>query len=543
MAIEGQLQDVGLADICQLLAMGRKTGCLSVTDRSNFGYIFFEDGVVIHATVLNRPEQLGELLVRNHALSAEALREARQEAAGAPGTHYSHILVERGELGRGELERFAQVEVEESVYRLFEWKDGSFHFRSGVEPDPSVPIRVSIPAETLLLEGARRADEWTQIREEVPSFQVIFGVRHVPRSDEAIDLSAHQSRVLDLVDGERTVAQISQAVGMVGFEVARALYEMVREGWIERTGEGSADQAVESDDSRAQGHLELAKAFEVSGMLEEAERELQALLGAEPGHEEALSRLAVIALRTERPSEALEYLDRADAAGGVDYARLRNRALALEVLERVPAALEVLDRAASADGNDLGVHLARGIALCKLERWEEAVEAFERYRGALGEGEAPPPIYYAYLVLAAEAGRNAKLALRVGREGLAHHPWSGPILVNLGVILERHGETAAAEALYLRAVRESGTPPQAHRNLGDLALRRGDRASARAHYERAVRIKPDLGDQVFLKLGKLFHEEGDRETARSLWQRALQLNPDNQVARTNLDSIEARTGP
>ena len=50
MAIEGSLADISLADICQLLTMGRKTGCLTMTDRSNFGYIFFENGKVIYAS-------------------------------------------------------------------------------------------------------------------------------------------------------------------------------------------------------------------------------------------------------------------------------------------------------------------------------------------------------------------------------------------------------------------------------------------------------------------------------------------------------------
>ena len=54
MAIEGSLADVSLADISQLLAMGGKTGCLSLTDQSNFGYIYFEDGRVVYASVLNR---------------------------------------------------------------------------------------------------------------------------------------------------------------------------------------------------------------------------------------------------------------------------------------------------------------------------------------------------------------------------------------------------------------------------------------------------------------------------------------------------------
>ena len=50
MAIEGSLVDVSLADICQLLSLGRKTGCLTITDRSDFGYIYFQNGRVIHAS-------------------------------------------------------------------------------------------------------------------------------------------------------------------------------------------------------------------------------------------------------------------------------------------------------------------------------------------------------------------------------------------------------------------------------------------------------------------------------------------------------------
>ena len=78
MAIEGALQDVALADICQLLAMGMKTGCLSLTDRSNFGYIYFERGRVIYASVLNRPDRLGELLVRNGVISRAQLSAAME---------------------------------------------------------------------------------------------------------------------------------------------------------------------------------------------------------------------------------------------------------------------------------------------------------------------------------------------------------------------------------------------------------------------------------------------------------------------------------
>jgi hypothetical protein len=44
MAIKGNLKEACLPDVLQLLAMGQKTGCLSLSDRSNFGYIFLTAG-------------------------------------------------------------------------------------------------------------------------------------------------------------------------------------------------------------------------------------------------------------------------------------------------------------------------------------------------------------------------------------------------------------------------------------------------------------------------------------------------------------------
>ncbi|MGH7463042.1 MAG: DUF4388 domain-containing protein, partial [Longimicrobiales bacterium] len=44
MAIKGSLKEASLADVCQLLALGQKTGCLSVADRTRFGQIFFDKG-------------------------------------------------------------------------------------------------------------------------------------------------------------------------------------------------------------------------------------------------------------------------------------------------------------------------------------------------------------------------------------------------------------------------------------------------------------------------------------------------------------------
>jgi hypothetical protein len=54
MAIQGSLREASLPDVIQLLFLGRRTGCLAVADRQSHASVFFEDGWVTHAAIVNR---------------------------------------------------------------------------------------------------------------------------------------------------------------------------------------------------------------------------------------------------------------------------------------------------------------------------------------------------------------------------------------------------------------------------------------------------------------------------------------------------------
>ena len=192
MALEGSLQDVGLADICQLLALGLKSGCLSVTDRSNFGYIYFKGGRVIYASVLNRPDRLGDLLLRNGIISAEALAEAVAEQLNERGSMLGQILMRNGALTEEQLFRFVGIQIEEAVYHLFGWQQGSFHFDPGQSPDEEV-LLVDVATEHMLLEGARRVDEWSMIEKKIPSLDIVLAIAKDPdEADEDVEFTDHQ---------------------------------------------------------------------------------------------------------------------------------------------------------------------------------------------------------------------------------------------------------------------------------------------------------------------------------------------------------------
>jgi hypothetical protein len=71
MAIRGSLREASLPDVLQLLALGKKTGCLSIVHKSNFGSIYFAKGKICYASIVNRRDRLGDIMVKNGILSQE----------------------------------------------------------------------------------------------------------------------------------------------------------------------------------------------------------------------------------------------------------------------------------------------------------------------------------------------------------------------------------------------------------------------------------------------------------------------------------------
>lgn len=536
MAIEGNLAHVGLADICQLLAMGRKTGCLTVSNRPSYGNIYFAKGRVVYASVLNRPDRLGDLLVKNGVITEEQLTQGIAAQGEEPGRRLGEILMGQGSLAEDDLNRFVTLQIEEAVYHLFAWSEGTFRF----EPDEAPPdeaMLVSVNAEGLLLEGARRVDEWSLIEKKISDFDLIFSVEHLPDEDDVdVELTDNQRRVLPLIDGERTVEDLVEASGLVEFDTAKALFGLVQAGFVSKTGQRVRDPLVEDVSEPS----ELAPAYHRAGLYTDAAREFERVLAADPSDTGARFGLAVIALKLGAYQDGLRHLDALDDTVRSRPGVLKNRALALEHLGRLEEAESVLDQALAMDASDADAALSRAIVALKRGDPKQARRRLSKARSLLKNGA--PPLYYAYGVLAAAMMGDLDSAAAVGEEGLRRYPEDTALLVNLGAVLERQGKNDKAEALYLKAVSLPNPTPQAHKNLGDFALRRGDVAGARAHFERAVNLDPRLGDDVYAKLGAIALREDDVEWARMLWQRALELNPDNEAAKTGVARLGKAPG-
>src|SRR5689334_18084907 len=220
MAIKGSLKEASLPDVLQLLSMGKKTGCLSVTHRNNFGYIYFDKGRINYASIVNRRDRLGDILVKSGLISTDQLLDAVQAQEKQRDKRLGEILISQGAIQREELHQQMRVQIEEAVYYLFTWTQGSFNFEADIRPEEQ-DFLVSINPDALLLEGARRVDEWSLIEKKIPAFDLIFALDKDRLAISDAQLTDAQQRLLPLLDGSRDVNQAIEDSGLGEFEIGK----------------------------------------------------------------------------------------------------------------------------------------------------------------------------------------------------------------------------------------------------------------------------------------------------------------------------------
>ena len=537
MAIKGSLKEASLPDVIQLLYLGRRTGCLAVADRQNLGHIFFEEGKISYASIVNRRDRLGDMLVRNGRITPEQLRDAVDRQDAVREQRLGEILVGLGALTRQELDDYVRLQIEEAVYYLFTWTTGTFNFEAGVRPDQQ-DFLVSINPEWLLLEGARRVDEWSLIEKKIPSFDLIFTVDMARVEAAAAPLSDAERQLLPLLDGSRDVQQLVDETGLVEFTVGQALFGLITAGFAHRTGTSASTITPRMNETRVEEHRNLGVAFFRTGMLDEAQREFRRVADLRPTEGSAPFYLGLIALRQSRWDEAVDAFRQAVDKGGPRPAALHNLAYALEQLGRLEEAEATWGDAASRARDDGRIML--GWAIVALRRGESAVALgrLERARELAG-GKALAASWYWAMTLAQATTDALDASLETARAGVATYPEHPVLRNNLSVLLELKGDVAGAEQLLRQAMASDPGLPQLSKNLSDLLYRAGRYDDAFEGYERAAKLAPDLGDDLYFKLGNIAYKRRDADRARAYWTRATELNPAHQLARANLDMLGA----
>jgi hypothetical protein len=182
MAFQGSLAELHLPDIIQLVSVSGKTGVFHLIDGDHRGQIWLVDGRIVHA---EHEAQAGE----------------------------------------------------EAVYTLAIWRTGEFRFDAGVAA-PRQTIQKS--NTNLLMEAARRLDEWRVLSKKIPSVELVPEFAVLESREGQINLNTMEWLLLSKIDGQRTIRQIAAAAGMGVLDAAKLLYGLVATSLIRLKEPGSA---------------------------------------------------------------------------------------------------------------------------------------------------------------------------------------------------------------------------------------------------------------------------------------------------------------
>jgi hypothetical protein len=312
MAIEGPLRELGIHDVFQLLDLSRKTGRLRVTStlRDNEGTVDFREGRVIGATIRSNPHPIGQILLRAGRITEAELEQARAVQA-QPGERrrIGDILVSLGALTERELGRQIRRQIEAVVFELMSWQEGFFSFSEGdVAGRPGEPD-AGLSTESLLMEAARRIDEWARIAHVIPSLSVVPALAPVGNGHEPVlDLRPNEWELLAAVDGGTDLRTIAAAVGISDFDAARIVYGLVTTGVLHLR-EPAASVPDTPDDAvmLVSDAREALRDGRPQDALASAERTLA--LAPDLGEAHGIAGQALAAL--DRPDEAAAHLQRA----------------------------------------------------------------------------------------------------------------------------------------------------------------------------------------------------------------------------------------
>lgn len=171
--IQGSMREAPLPDIIQLVSQGGKTGCFHVTEEPKRAKIFLKEGRLIHA-------------VSNDAEGLDA------------------------------------------VYEVALWLDGNYHFE---EADHGVPATITKTNAAVLMEMHRRMDEWRVISQKIGSLDLYPWSTLLP-GDTPHGVNPRQAKLLALLTGWYTVAEMAEVLGKPVLTIAKDLYDLVMTGLV-----------------------------------------------------------------------------------------------------------------------------------------------------------------------------------------------------------------------------------------------------------------------------------------------------------------------
>ncbi len=227
--LSGDLRAFPLPDILLMINTNHKSGLLRCIQPGVAKSVEWEKGEIVFARSSLPGDRLGAFLLAHEKVTAEQLQQASPMVGSQD--RLGKALIRIGALTPSELWSAVQGQITEIVYSLFLWKEGQFEFREGAASTERISLDVSVM--NLIMEGTRRLDEWSRVRERIQNDRMILApLRSTEELTRSVRLSDFERVVLALVDGRRTVRDIIVLARQGEFETWQALHALLSAGVI-----------------------------------------------------------------------------------------------------------------------------------------------------------------------------------------------------------------------------------------------------------------------------------------------------------------------
>ncbi|MBL0226440.1 MAG: DUF4388 domain-containing protein [Geobacteraceae bacterium] len=240
MSLVGNLEELGLGEILQIVSLSRKTGVLSLHSKGRDGSIFFRQGQVVRATSSIFQQSLGEVLIQKGVIDLAILRKALafQQEEGFQ-ERLGTILVKYFAISYEIIEEVVREQIENVVFTLFSWFEGTFEFVAsehiesvdGTRLDPlQFMLNQGLNPQLLAMEGSRLLDEnihaaetglSTSHKDSHGEFEIDFNLSETPgRRSAATRKQPKPKMPLVIVDDDGpTLKALAEGMRQNGYDV------------------------------------------------------------------------------------------------------------------------------------------------------------------------------------------------------------------------------------------------------------------------------------------------------------------------------------
>ncbi|KAF0246550.1 MAG: hypothetical protein FD180_548 [Planctomycetota bacterium] len=260
MAFQGDVGQIGLADVLGSIAANQLGGTLHVSSERGEAWLAFEGGAVKSFSRGVNKALTAEEVFRNRVPPGSEDVDSLVKKKRRTKKSWADFAEAQGAMGADQFRGLLSAELTENAVEIFFWSPAKFDFVPG---PPSAEIfgeefGVVLDVNSLIMEAARRRDHWEMIHKVIASPEDVF-IRRRPEPPQG--LSPLQQAVWDQCTGSMTVRMLEKATRATRFATYDAVSELVRGGHLRAL---SGDEMVRlgEEHSRASRNAEAIRLFQ-----------------------------------------------------------------------------------------------------------------------------------------------------------------------------------------------------------------------------------------------------------------------------------------